>query len=83
MNTLKTPLTTKKYLIQKIAKVLSVISIIAALVTVTYIFVFSNNEELKLTLGVVAFFFSSMAVVLYAIAVANLPDLSLKKEFDK
>lgn len=76
-------LTSKKYLLQKIAKVISIMSLLAAVGTGLYIlFLTPEQQELTLTLGVVAFFFASMAVVLYAIAAANLPDLSLKNNVD-
>jgi len=76
-------LTSKKYLLQKIAKVISIISLLAAAGTGIYIlFLTPEQQELTLTLGVVAFFFASMAVVLYAIAAANLPDLSLTNNVD-
>jgi CHASE2 domain-containing sensor protein len=76
-------LTNKKYLLQKIAKVISIMSLLAAAGTGVYIlFLTPEQQELTLTLGVVAFFFASMAVVLYAIAAANLPDLSLKDNVD-
>ncbi|MBL4911161.1 MAG: hypothetical protein JKX78_14245 [Alteromonadaceae bacterium] len=81
MNTLKTPLTTKKYLLQKIAKVISIISLLTAVGTGLYTFFLTSEQQgLTLTLGVIAFFFASMAVVLYTISAVNLPDLSLKNK---
>jgi DMSO/TMAO reductase YedYZ heme-binding membrane subunit len=73
-------LTTKKYLLQKIAKILSIICIIVAVCTGIYLFTLPNEGVLKSTLGVVAFFFSTMGAVFYAIASANLPDLSIKSD---
>jgi len=80
LNVSSEKLTNKKYLLQKIAKVMSIISLLIAISIGFYLLVMGHNKDLQLTLGVVAFFFSSMAVVLYAIAVTNLPDLSLKQD---
>jgi len=73
-------LTNKKYFLQKVAKIISVFSVIAAIANSIYLLTITDNDGLKLTLGVVAFFFSAMSVVLYAIASANLPDLSIRSD---
>ncbi len=73
-------LTTKKYLLQKIAKFISILCIIVAFLIGGYLLFFNDSDALQLTLGVVAFFFSAMAVVLFAIGTANLPDLSISHD---
>ncbi len=70
-------LNSKKYFLQKIAKVMSMISLAIALCTGMYLFLLVEDETLKLTLGVVAFFFATVGAVFYTIAVVNLPDLSM------
>ena len=73
-------LTTKKYLLQKIAKFMSFVCIIVAFVIGGYLLFFNHSDTLQLTLGVIAFFFSAMGVVLFAIGTTNLPDLSISHD---
>jgi len=82
LDTTSEKLTNKKYFLQKVAKVISIFSVIAAIGSIGYVLLANPSDGLKLTFGVVAFFFSAMSVVLFAIGNANLPDLSIKLKKD-
>tara|TARA_R110000787_G_scaffold53850_1_gene125646 strand:+ start:651 stop:908 length:258 start_codon:yes stop_codon:yes gene_type:complete len=70
-----------KRLLQKIAKVVSIISIFLAVVSAIYLLTINSEDEkvLKASIGAVAFFCFTLGIVLNAIANTNLPDLRINK----
>ena len=69
----------KKRLLQKIAKVTSIICFLIAFPCGIYTVMIEGNENevLKASMGAIAFFFFTVGVVLKAMADSNLPDLTI------
>jgi len=72
----------KKRLLQKIAKVASLLCFTVALPSgiCTAVVDGNENEVLKASMGAVTFFFFTAGVVLKAMADSNLPDLTIDKD---
>lgn len=71
-----------KHILQRIAKVVGVISLIAAFITGGYLLTITDSEDkvLKAFFGSVSFFCFMMGLVLNSIGGANLPNLSVPSD---
>jgi len=70
-----------KRLLQKISKVISIISIFTGVVSAIYLLTINGEDEvLKASIGAIAFFCFTLGMVLNAIANTNLPDLRIHKD---
>ena len=71
-----------RHILQKTAKIIGVVSIIAAFFTGGYLLTLINSEDkgLKASFGAVSFFCFMIGLVLNSIGSANLPDLSVPSD---
>jgi hypothetical protein len=71
-----------KHILQRFAKVVSVISIIVALICAGYLVSLTDSEDkvMKAFFGSISFFCFMMGLVLQSIGSANLPDLTVPKD---
>ncbi len=71
-----------KRVMQKISKVLSILSLIIAFISAGYTLTLNGEEEpvIKATFGAIAFFCFTVGIVLHAIASANLPNLKIEQK---
>ncbi len=71
-----------KHVLQRIAKVVGVISLIAAFITGGYLLTLTDSEDkvLKAFFGSISFFCFMMGLVLNSVGSANLPNLSVPSD---
>jgi len=71
-----------KHILQRIAKVVGVISIIIALICAGYLLTLTDSEDkvMQAFYGSISFFCFMMGLVLHTIGNANLPDLTVPKD---
>lgn len=71
-----------RHLLQKIAKITAIISILVAIVMGGYLLTLNDSEDkvLKAFFGSVSFFCFMAGLVLHSIGSANLPDLSVPSD---
>jgi ABC-type multidrug transport system fused ATPase/permease subunit len=71
-------LNNKKHFLQKIAKVIAMVSLVIAVLAGGYLVTIEENDKvLKASVGAIAFFCFTLGLVLKAISAANLPNLTL------
>jgi hypothetical protein len=71
-----------KHILQRFAKVVGVISIIAAIICGGYLLTLTDSDDkvMKAFYGSISFFCFMMGLVLQSIGSANLPDLTVPKD---
>ena len=71
-----------KHILQRIAKVVGIISIIIAFICAGYLLTLTDSEDkvMKAFYGSISFFCFMMGLVLHTIGSANLPDLTVPKD---
>lgn len=75
------PEKTQQRLLQKISKVIAIISLIAAICCGIYLaFFIGDSKVIKASVGATTFFCFMMALVLNTIADTNLPNLTISNE---
>lgn len=74
-----------KHILQRFAKVVGVISIIAAFICAGILLSLSDSDDkvMKAFYGSISFFCFMMGLVLQSIGSANLPDLTVPKDAEK
>lgn len=71
---------TKKRKLQKIAKVISYLSIITAIGCAIFLTIIETEEVvMRASFGATSFFFFMVGLVLHTIGSSDLPDLTIKK----
>lgn len=73
---------TEKRFLQKIAKVIGILSAIISVCCGIYLYtiVGSDDKVLKASMGAITFFFFTVALVLNTMASADLPNLKIDKD---
>ncbi|GLX76932.1 hypothetical protein tinsulaeT_02720 [Thalassotalea insulae] len=76
---------TTPHLLQKVAKIIAVISTLVAISCLIYatVFIDQQNDVMKASFGASAFFFFMIAIVLKVIADTNLPNLKISDNKEK
>ena len=71
-----------KHILQRIAKVVGIISIVIAFICAGYLLTLTDSEDkvIKAFYGSISFFCFMMGLVLQSIGSANLPDLTVPKD---
>ena len=71
-----------KHILQRLAKIVGIISIIVALICAGYLLTLTDSEDkvMKAFYGSISFFCFMMGLVLQSIGSANLPDLTVPKD---
>ena len=71
-----------KHILQRVAKIVGIISMIVAFITAGYLLMISDSEDkvIKSFFGSISFFCFTMGLVLQSIGSANLPDLTVPKD---
>ncbi|SEK88271.1 hypothetical protein SAMN05216262_103203 [Colwellia chukchiensis] len=72
----------QKHILQRLAKVVSIVSIIAAFICAGYLLTLNDTDDkvMKAFFGSISFFCFTMGLVLHSIGSANLPDLTVPQD---